>query len=625
MSKDQVTSCFPLYTPPVINSTLSNEQSFSEEDNDFLSEQLKSENIFAESEKEQNESQFSSKILGFPFTLESYKLIHLKNKNESILNSNNSIIILGEIDFLRFNDYFLELIFCSKDKIAPLDLKNHINELKTLQNNSDIIFIMISKNQLILQFENDLITNEIYSSLQTSFSLFNLLYDEEHSINSGEESNSGKKSKINIQTNNNCNKFDISINNQQNDQKININISNKEQSKIQRQNKIPQTPIILPPTIFSPIILNLNNFNKDQTQQFNPSLLIPLTQTTNPLLIQTALAMQDILKMQQNKININKNINNKINNNNKESSTNSNTSAGSSKDSSPGCNYPNKNLNNNSNNNNLSENILNNNNISTVLPLNPNIKNSTNLNLKMDLMNNNNPYISEIFNPNIQNMYNNNFNNSNLEDIVKNKKYKEYVPKNKEKSKENNNNNSVEFHTNSTRDYQFKYVSRYIVQIENEKNFPVTKMIIGNNGMLLRKILIDNCINYGDHTTKIRLRGRGSGYKEGPKNEESKDPMELCISSLNILSFTRCSYAVESLLLKIYYDYYMYQCKLYADKKNESNNYPPITPKKILKYQYTVNRYNTLVKEEKRRKKEEEENNNNFLHANDKISINNNK
>ena len=618
MSKQQSTPIFPIATPSFITSPPSNDQSFSEEDNDFLSEQLKSENIFAETEKEQNDSQFSSKILGFPFTLESYKLIHLQGKNEPILNMNNSIILLGDIDLLKFSNCFLELFFCSKDKISTLDLKDYLNEIKTLQNNSDIIFILVFKNQLILQFENDLITNEIYSSLQTSFSLFNLLYDEEHSINSGEELNNGKKLKSKIQTinNNNCNKFDISINNQQNELKLNNNILNKEQPKIQRQNKIPQTPIILTQPIFSPIILNLNNFNKDQTQQFNPSLLIPLTQTTNPLVLQTALAMQDIFKMQQNKININKNINK--NNNNNESSTNSNTSSGSSKDSSPGCNYPNKNI--NFNNNNLNENMINNNNISTVLPLNPNIKNSTNLNLKMDLMNNNNPYISEIFNPNILNMYaNNNCNNSNLEDIVKNKKYKEYVPKNKEKSKENNNNNSVEFHTNSTRDYQFKYVSRYIVQIENEKNFPVTKMIIGNNGMLLRKILIDNCINYGDHTTKIRLRGRGSGYKEGPKNEESKDPMELCISSLNILSFTRCSYAIESLLLKIYYDYYMYQCKMYNDKKIESNNYPPITPKKILKYQYTVNRYNTLVKEEKRRKKEEEENNNNFLHANDKI------
>ena len=37
----------------------------------------------------------------------------------------------------------------------------------------------------------------------------------------------------------------------------------------------------------------------------------------------------------------------------------------------------------------------------------------------------------------------------------------------------------------------------------------------------------------------------------------------------------------------------------------------PINMKKILKYHYVVNRYNTLVKEEKRRKKEEELNKSN--------------
>ena len=163
----------------------------------------------------------------------------------------------------------------------------------------------------------------------------------------------------------------------------------------------------------------------------------------------------------------------------------------------------------------------------------------------------------------------------------------------------------VEFHTNSTRDYQYKYVSRYIVQIENEKNFPVTKMIIGNSGKLLRDILVKNCINNGDYTTKIRLRGKGSGYKEGPKNEESKDPMELCISSLNIFSYYKCSQDIENLLRGVYHQYYLYQCN---NKKNNSDNNDncPIVMKKILKYQYVVNRYNTLAKEEKRRKKEEE-------------------
>ena len=39
-------------------------------------------------------------------------------------------------------------------------------------------------------------------------------------------------------------------------------------------------------------------------------------------------------------------------------------------------------------------------------------------------------------------------------------------------------------------------------------------------------------------------------------------------------------------------------------KKNDND--VPVVMKKILKYQYVVNRYNTLAKEEKRRKKEEE-------------------
>ena len=30
---------------------------------------------------------------------------------------------------------------------------------------------------------------------------------------------------------------------------------------------------------------------------------------------------------------------------------------------------------------------------------------------------------------------------------------------------------------------------------------------------------------------KLRLRGKGSGFKEGPKQEESKEPLHLCISS----------------------------------------------------------------------------------------------
>ena len=96
-----------------------------------------------------------------------------------------------------------------------------------------------------------------------------------------------------------------------------------------------------------------------------------------------------------------------------------------------------------------------------------------------------------------------------------------------------------------------------------------------------------------------------------------------------MISYLRCSQAIENLLLHVYYQYYIYQCNTAGfDKKDNNNNNDglndnnnniinsnkelkdkngcPIVMKKILKYQYVVNRYNTLVKEEKRRKKEEE-------------------
>lgn len=169
-----------------------------------------------------------------------------------------------------------------------------------------------------------------------------------------------------------------------------------------------------------------------------------------------------------------------------------------------------------------------------------------------------------------------------LQEIIKKNTYKEYQPI----KRRMNFYQTVQFNTRSLRDYQKKYVSQYFVQIENDKDFQVTKILIGNNGVLLRKIIVDNCINYNDYSTKIRLRGRGSGYKEGPRNEESNDPLELCVSSLNYYSFMRCCFHIENILRSIYLQYYLYQCKVFY--ANQSTERPIL--KKIMKYQYVVNR-----------------------------------
>ena len=596
------------------------------EENNFNSPEANPENIFGNQSKE-NSEQLSSKILSFPFTLDTYELINLKGEDDPELGGSDLQIILGHLEKLKNNELVLKLTFVSKDKKSSLNLKDHQQEINSLIN-LDLQFIGICQNKLFIQYDNELSTNEAYTSLQKSYDLFDLLYDEEKSFNCNEESSdkkSNKKTEEKKEENKSEDKIkDIELNNATQNilgSKTNIteenpntnmnvkknlfpqNIQNHKNIKEQPPKQNPINPLFFSPQLYNPLLFQFNNFPK--IPKINPALMAQIPKP-NPLLIQTALVFQNLMKIQQQsqlkknfniginndkkdlinnikninqannstKININSNMN-KNNNlspiNNKESSTNSNTSSSSS-NSSPLINYQTKNIKNfkidpNNNNNNTTN------------------SNNTNNNLKKKI-------------------------DDNLEEIVQNKQYKEYIPK-KIKEKE------LQFQTNSTRDYQYKYVSRYIVQIENEKNFPVTKMIIGNNGMLLRNILYENCIKFGDHTTKIRLRGKGSGYKEGPKKEESKDPMELCISSLNIVSFSRCSTAIEQLLLQIYYNYYEYQRKNIAEKNKDNNNKlinNQITMKKILKYHYIVNRYNTLVKEEKRRKKEEQlkkENNNN--------------
>lgn len=206
--------------------------------------------------------------------------------------------------------------------------------------------------------------------------------------------------------------------------------------------------------------------------------------------------------------------------------------------------------------------------------------------------------------------------NEEIKSIILQKSYQEYIPRKTIIFLDNNKNilnslnlkeekikrlkikerkkieREIYFKTNSLRDYELKYVCRYMIGIENEKNFQVTKKLIGNNGIILRQIINENCIKFGDNTTKIRLRGKGSGYKEGPEKKESNDPLELCLSSLNWISFCKCCRSVEFYLNKLYFDYYFYQKKCLQQKffENKFLYYFPLSMKSIIKYFYVVNR-----------------------------------
>jgi len=166
----------------------------------------------------------------------------------------------------------------------------------------------------------------------------------------------------------------------------------------------------------------------------------------------------------------------------------------------------------------------------------------------------------------------------------KNNPYKE--PKINFESFTLDHKNTINFNTFSNREYIFKYVTNYNIQIENDDKFQVTKRIIGKNGFFLKKIIYESCIKYGDNSTKIRLRGRGSGYKEGKVFSESDEPLQLCVSSLNFPTYINCCNLVENLLKRIYKDYAEYLKKITSPELRGN-----IMEKIINKYVYVVDRF----------------------------------
>ena len=132
------------------------------------------------------------------------------------------------------------------------------------------------------------------------------------------------------------------------------------------------------------------------------------------------------------------------------------------------------------------------------------------------------------------------------------------------------NQNQKQFNQNIEEKNYGKYTCKYEILIPNDKDFQVARRLIGSKGCNMKKILNEckqnNNIN---DNIKLRLRGRGSGYKEGPQNKESDEPLHLCISAKNQEEMKKACGLVDDLLNKIYDEYKKYCIK---------NNITPVAP-----------------------------------------------
>lgn len=94
-----------------------------------------------------------------------------------------------------------------------------------------------------------------------------------------------------------------------------------------------------------------------------------------------------------------------------------------------------------------------------------------------------------------------------------------------------------------------KLLARFEVGIEEDAAFQVCRRLIGPGGKHMKRI-VGECPG-----TKLRIRGRGSKYLEGPKQQESPDPLMICVSVAVPENFERVTSMVEQLLATVHTEY----------------------------------------------------------------------
>ena len=128
-----------------------------------------------------------------------------------------------------------------------------------------------------------------------------------------------------------------------------------------------------------------------------------------------------------------------------------------------------------------------------------------------------------------------------------------------------------------------KYICKFYLQIEGDREFQIVKRIIGAKGSNLKRI-IDYCSKgpggvYVPDAIKLKLKGVGSGYRE--REGDKKEPLNLCVISKYPDKYKKaCSFVIE-LIINIYIEY-----KRFCERKGKK----PINNLNIQKAEYISTR-----------------------------------
>lgn len=111
-------------------------------------------------------------------------------------------------------------------------------------------------------------------------------------------------------------------------------------------------------------------------------------------------------------------------------------------------------------------------------------------------------------------------------------------------------------------------MQKFVVGIENDNEFCVTRRIIGHAGSNMKRISTEASGN-----AKLRVRGKGSGSKEGGAEELNNEPLMVLVSAENERSFRIACALTSDLLATIHKDYQVYQTQSQSRRQGGGGGY----------------------------------------------------
>merc|ERR1712060_368537 len=93
-----------------------------------------------------------------------------------------------------------------------------------------------------------------------------------------------------------------------------------------------------------------------------------------------------------------------------------------------------------------------------------------------------------------------------------------------------------------------KLQCQFVIGIEEDSKFRVVRRVLGPAGAHMKRINLET-------GAKLRLRGRGSKFLEGPEQQESQDPLMLCVSAPDRDAYERTVDLVREVLEGVYREY----------------------------------------------------------------------